>query len=367
MAVSSLQSSLYVGVMSGTSLDGVDAVLADTSTGVPRLLGSHYQAYPTALRGELLALHTAGDNELHRAAVLANVLAEQYAQTVVALLAANGNPRVAAIGCHGQTIRHQPQAGYTIQLVNGALLAERTGISTIIDFRSRDIAAGGQGAPLVPAFHAMVFRQPDTARAIVNIGGIANLTCLPVEGPVSGFDTGPGNLLMDALAGRHQGQTCDKDGSLAAAGCVNENLLAAMLSDPFFQRSPPKSTGRDHFNWSWLEALGIEGLAPSDIQATLAELSARSIVAAVEKYCPQAREVLICGGGVHNIHLMRRLVNLLPSRQLASTAAVGLDPDWVEALAFAWLARCTMEGIPGNAPEVTGATGARILGAIYPQ
>ena len=360
-------SKLYVGVMSGTSLDGIDAVLADCSGTAPRLLGSHFQPYSTSLREALLVLHAAGEDELHRSAMLANSLSEQYASAVLALLAANGNPPVAAIGCHGQTIRHQPQAGYTIQLVNGALLAERTGICAVTDFRSRDIAAGGQGAPLVPAFHAIVFRHPELARAIVNIGGIANITCLPREGPISGFDTGPGNLLMDAWATRHLGQHYDRDGAFAERGTVDPSLLAAMLDDEFFHRPPPKSSGRDHFNLHWLESFGAANLPPATVQATLAELCARSISQAVGEHCPEAREVYICGGGVHNGHLMRRLQALQHDRTVASTTTLGVDPDWVEALAFAWLANRTLENRPGNAPEVTGAKGLRVLGAIHPK
>ena len=211
-------SQLYVGIMSGTSLDGVDAVLADFSAAVPKLLGSHYQPYSDALREELLVLHQRGDDELHRAALLANRLSGEYADAVLTLLASHGNPPVTALGCHGQTIRHQPQDGYTTQLVNGALLAERTGVTAVVDFRSRDIAAGGQGAPLVPAFHAMVFRDPHRVRAIVNIGGIANITCLPEDGAMTGFDTGPGNLLMDAWIGRHRGERYDANGSYASTG-----------------------------------------------------------------------------------------------------------------------------------------------------
>lgn len=360
--------SLIVGVMSGTSLDGVDAVLADFSAGIPRLIGSHYRPYSDDLRQALLSLHHPGDNELHRGALLANALTEQYAIAVNALLAANPSPgKVAAIGCHGQTVRHRPEHAYTIQLVNGALLAERTGITSVTDFRSRDIAAGGQGAPLVPAFHAACFRQIGISRVIVNIGGIANLTYLPTKGQISGFDTGPGNLLMDAWVHRHRKENHDQDGRYAASGKVDTRLLDAMLADAYFHRPPPKSTGRDHFNMAWLESFAIESLAPQDVQASLAELSAASIAVSVEKYCPNAEQVFVCGGGVHNTHLMSRIATRLPNRQLASTEVLGMHPDWVEALAFAWLARCTLKNISGNAPEVTGAKGSRVLGAIYPQ
>ena len=354
--------------MSGTSLDGVDAVLADFSSGMPSMLGSHYRLYPDDLREALLDLHEPGDNELHRSALLANAVTEQYAIAVNALLSAkNGHTTVAAIGCHGQTVRHCPEHAYTIQLVNGALLAERTGLTTVTDFRSRDIAAGGQGAPLVPAFHAACFRHTTESRVIVNIGGIANVTYLPPEGTISGFDTGPGNLLMDAWVRRHRKESHDHDGGFAASGKVDTRLLQEMLADAYFHRPPPKSTGRDHFNMAWLESFAIASSAPEDVQATLAELSAASIAASVEKYCNDAQEVFVCGGGAHNTHLMNRIAARLHSRRLASTEVLGMHPDWVEALAFAWLARCTMENISGNAPEVTGAKGSRVLGAIYPQ
>jgi anhydro-N-acetylmuramic acid kinase len=359
--------SLYIGLMSGTSLDGVDAVLADFSSGAPRMLGTHYRPYPDDLRKAILAIHEPGDNELHRGAVLANAITREYAQAVSVLLSANGNPAIAAIGCHGQTIRHRPDEGYTVQLVNGALLAELTGLTAVTDFRSRDIAAGGEGAPLVPAFHAACFRVAGKSRVIVNIGGIANVTYLPNEGPISGFDTGPGNLLMDAWANRHLGQTYDANGAVAASGKVQAELLAAMLSDAYFHRAPPKSTGRDYFNIAWLERQSIAGIAPRDCQATLAELSAVSISAAITNFCSDANEVYVCGGGAQNGHLMRRLTALLPNRSLATTEALGMHPDWVEALAFAWLARCTIHNMPGNAPEVTGAKGSRVLGALYPK
>jgi len=363
--------SLYIGIMSGTSLDGVDAVLADFSASAPRILATRYEPYPDELRTALLALHLPGDNELHRAALLANAVTERYAACTLSLLAAIPGATVPtgtiqAIGCHGQTIRHQPQSGYTVQLVNGALLAECTGITSVVDFRSRDIAAGGEGAPLVPAFHAVCFRNAKAARAIVNIGGIANVTRLPSNGPVAGFDTGPGNLLMDAWAMRHLGESYDRDGGFAAQGSVNQALLSAMLGHPYFARVPPKSTGRDEFNLAWLESFNVSEMPPRDVQATLAELTALTIAQGIEQHCPGTTEVFVCGGGVHNRHLMQKLGSHLGSRKLASTAELGVDPDWVEALAFAWLAERAIDNLPGNAPEVTGAKGLRVLGAIYP-
>ncbi len=361
-------SGLYIGLMSGTSLDGVDAAAVDFSGAYPRLLGTHLLPYPDEIRAQLLALHDSGSDELHRAALLSAQLSRLYAQAVSALITGTGiKPGdVRAIGCHGQTVRHRPELGYTLQLGSPALLAELTAMTVVADFRSRDIAAGGQGAPLVPAFHAALFTHPQKHRAIVNIGGIANLTDLP-EDPakvVSGFDTGPGNLLMDAWAVKHLGKPCDAGGAWAASGRVANALLDAMLADPYFAHPAPKSTGRDHFNLAWLEKHTPAGLASQDIQASLAELTARSIADAVGT--SNAEELWLCGGGVHNHHLVSRIAALLPHCPVDSTAALGLDPDWVEAAAFAWLAKRAIEHQPGNLPAVTGAGAPRVLGAIYP-
>ena len=363
---------LYIGLMSGTSLDGIDAAVVEFSSGpgfTPgQLRGSHFAAFPDDLRAKLLELHVSGADELHRAAQVSVELSRLYAQAVAALLKKHGINAVdiCAIGCHGQTVRHRPEHAYTLQLAAPALLAELTAITVVADFRSRDIAAGGQGAPLVPAFHAALFADPKLHRAIVNIGGIANLTSLPAghDGTVSGFDTGPGNLLLDAWAAKHLGQACDTGGAWAASGRVNRTLLDAMLADPYFAKAAPKSTGRDHFNLAWVEDHALTGLAPNDVQATLTELSARSIAQAVK--ASSAKELWLCGGGTHNRHLAGRIAALLPDCPTGSTAALGLDPDWVEAVAFAWLAKQAMEHQPGNLPAVTGARGLRILGAIYP-
>jgi len=359
---------LYVGLMSGTSLDGVDAVLVDFSQAPGRLVASHFASYPDAVRAEALALNAAGPNELERAALLSNRLAELYAAAVKELLAGGriDKDRIAAIGCHGQTVRHRPDRGYTVQLVNGALLAERSGIRVVCDFRSRDVAAGGQGAPLVPAYHAACFASPATHRVIVNVGGIANVTDLRPGAPVRGFDTGPGNVLLDLWAQKHLGQPLDRDGAWAASGTVIEELLRAMLGDPFFAAPPPKSTGRDHFNEAWLVRHRPERFAPRDVQATFAALSAQSIADAVTRFCGGAQEVFVSGGGASNSHLMRDLARRLPGARVATSAAAGVDPDWVEAMAFAWLARETLAGRTSSLPEVTGAAGPRILGAIYP-
>ena len=359
---------LFVGLMSGTSLDGIDAALVEFTHSGPVLLGTSYLPLPALLRTELHALQSAGPNELDRAARAGNELARGYAEAVHALLTRSGvaPASIRACGCHGQTIRHRPEAGYTLQIGNPALLAELTGISIIADFRSRDIAAGGQGAPLAPAFHAAVFRTAAAHRVIVNIGGIANLTDLPPRGTVTGFDTGPGNVLLDHWIQQQLGNAHDNAGSWADGGVVLEDLLAAMLAEPYFSMRPPKSSGRDLFNTAWMEKFPLQQSAAQDIQATLAELSARSIAMAVEGYCPKTDEIYVCGGGAHNLDLLGRLRRNLPQCHIGTTKELGTDPDWVEAIAFAWLAKQTLDGRPSNLPAVTGAAGNRLLGAIYP-
>lgn len=360
----------YVGLMSGTSLDGVDAVLAEIGAdGGIRTLRTHYLPYPDSLRSELLALHTPQFDEIHLAARAANTLARLYAEAVTVLLKDTAPGSVRAIGCHGQTLRHRPEDGYTLQIGNAALLAELTGITVVADFRSRDIAAGGQGAPLVPAFHARTLQHPAIHRVIANIGGIANLTDLPPHGTVRGWDTGPGNMLLDAWIKRHQGAHYDRDGAWAASGTTREDLLVVLARHPYLALPPPKSAGREQFNLEWLDSalarLG-EAVDPVDVQATLLEFTAMSLAEAVSRECPGAQEVYVCGGGAHNGALMQRLGARLPHLRVATTAALGIDPDWVEALAFAWLARQTLHHAPGNLPAVTGARGERVLGAIHP-
>lgn len=354
--------------MSGTSLDGIDAVLAAFENKTCKLLHSQFIPFDEALRDELLALNRAGANELERAELAANELSRRYAGAIRALLgkAEIRAEQVKAIGCHGQTVRHRPDLGFTIQLANPALLAELTGIAVVADFRSRDIAAGGQGAPLVPAFHAALFRHPERHRVIVNIGGISNLTSLPPRGGVIGFDCGPGNLLLDAWTTRHLGQPYDKDGAWAASGQPIPELLRQLLTEPFFAAPPPKSTGRDLFNLPWLERFLSPDFAPADVQATLLDLTVKGVASAILDHCSTASEIYLCGGGAHNGALVRRLKQSLPSRNVAPTDDLGVNADWVEAFAFAWLARQALNGNPGNLPEVTGAKGARILGAIYP-
>jgi anhydro-N-acetylmuramic acid kinase len=359
---------LYIGIMSGTSLDGIDVVLVDLAQEPPHLIASHYQPYPASLKEDLLVMHRPAHDELHHAHLLANRLAREYADATLRLLkkADISAPHVQAIGCHGQTIRHRPEHGYTVQLNNGALLAELSGIHVACDFRSRDIAAGGQGAPLVPAFHDKVLRHPSVHRVILNIGGIANLTDLAPGRPTTGFDSGPGNLLLDAWIARHQGLPYDEDGAWAAAGKVIPELLQRMLAEPYFTLGPPKSTGRDLFSPDWLERHLRGDETPQDVQATLLALTADSIAAAIQQHCSDAEEVYLCGGGAHNTALVARLRKALPACRLEKTEALGIAADWMEAIAFAWLAQQAMHLQPGNLPEVTGAKHPCVLGAIYP-
>lgn len=358
---------LYVGLMSGTSMDGIDAVLADLGGTQPRLITTHYHPFGDALKNELLALHQPSHDELHRTQLAGNQLARLYAAAVDELLGTANPPnaKIQAIGCHGQTIRHRPEQGYTLQIGNAALLAELTGITVISDFRSRDIAAGGQGAPLVPAFHDKVLRHPSSHRVIVNIGGISNLTDLPPGGDTRGFDCGPGNLLMDAWCMRHFGKPYDDDGAWAASGKVLHTLLERMLAEPFFALPPPKSSGRDLFNLAWLLGKLEGGEAAEDVQATLLELTCRTIVQATRQQCSDATEIYLCGGGAHNSTLHTRLAALLPDSRVQSTDILGVDGDYLEAIAFAWLAQQNLHGRPANLPLVTGAKHPCVLGAVY--
>lgn len=363
-----MSAALYVGLMSGTSLDGVDAVLADFAGATPRILAWAHLPFDAALRAELLALNAAGSDELARAALCANALARIYASAVAEALAqASVQPaQVRAAGCHGQTVRHRPDAGYTIQLGNAALLAELCGIRVVADFRSRDVAAGGQGAPLAPAFHAAVFRSGSENRAVLNLGGIANLTWLPVRGDIAGFDCGPGNCLMDLWAASHLGTPVDRDGAWASGARTIPALLERWLEDPYFALPPPKSTGRELFNERWLRARLAPGAPPQAVQATLLELTARSATDALRRFCPGAERLIVCGGGAHNRALLARLRELLSPASVDSSGQHGIDPSLVEATAFAWLAQQALEGKPAGLTSVTGARGARVLGAVYP-
>ena len=365
---------LFVGLMSGTSMDGVDGVLCRFGAGPEsvHVLCHAHRPFASELSRELFALNTPGDNELHRAALAANALARVYAQVVEALLTQGEVPReqVLAIGAHGQTVRHRPGEfdgpGYTIQLNAPALLAELTGIDVVADFRSRDVAGGGQGAPLVPAFHRAVFAQHDQTVGVLNVGGISNLTVLGPGESALGFDIGPGNALMDHWCRLHTGTPFDDQGAWAASGVVNDGLLATLLAEPYFDRAPPKSTGRDLFNPAWLAARLPPSLRPEDVQATLAELTARACAAAVLEHGPDCSELLVCGGGALNAHLMKRFSANLPGVRALTTTDRGLPAMQVEACAFAWLARAWLMREPGNLGRATGARGPRVLGALYP-
>ena len=357
--------------MSGTSLDGVDGVLIDLTPGqAPRLRGHRHEPFVAALRDELMALNTSGANEIDRAAQAARGVAMAYSSVVGALMFDCGisASEVRAIGAHGQTVRHRPEAGYTVQLLDGSLLAELTRIDVVSDLRSRDVAAGGQGAPLAPGFHAAVFGHPDEARAVLNLGGIANLTLLAPGQPVLGFDTGPANVLLDAWCQQQIGQTFDAGGAWAAGGECLPGLLAQLLGNRYFSQRPPKSTGRDTFSLDWLanQVAPYADAVAQDIQATLTELTASACAESVRSYANDSKLLVVCGGGAFNTCLMQRLQAHLPAVQVITSDAFGLHPLQVEAAAFAWLAQQTMARRPGNLPSVTGAAGPRILGAIYP-
>ncbi len=356
---------LYVGLMSGTSLDGVDGVL----TSFDGRLQAAYVPFPDTLRDALLALQQPGEDEIHREALAAGALARLYADCVRQLLAKAGTnaAEIRAIGAHGQTIRHNPAQGYTRQINHPALLAELSGIDVVADFRSRDIAAGGQGAPLVPAFHQAVFGSASATRVVANIGGISNISVLHQDGRVLGYDTGAGNVLMDLWAARHLGTPCDRNGDWAAAGTVDATLLAGLMAEPYLALPAPKSTGRDLFNPHWLQQrlAAFPDRAAVDVQATLTAFTARSLAQAIRRDAPQAEAVYVCGGGAMNACLMRMLEAELGT-PVHSTDALGMAPNHVEAIAFAWLAARFCERLPGNLPAVTGARGPRILGALYP-
>jgi anhydro-N-acetylmuramic acid kinase len=369
-------STLFIGIMSGTSLDGIDVCLVNAEPTRFEVIATHFLPYPPEIKSALLVLHTPSHNELEVAQGIANQLAKLYAQAVNTLMAMQHlkPSQIAAIGCHGQTIRHRPviegDIGFTLQIGNAALLAELTQITVVSDFRSRDIAAGGQGAPLVPAFHQSIFSHPNKCRAIVNIGGIANITYLPKSSdklaPVLGFDSGPGNMLIDAWIQRHLQRDYDANGAWAATGKIDKTLLHSMMSEAYFVPSPPKSTGRDLFNDTWLEKhLSNTSLQPQDVARTLVALTVDSIVDALQRFCPAVDEVYLCGGGAHNTLLRQALRSSMQGTPIELTDALNVGVDWVEAAAFAWLAQQTILHQPSNLPAVTGAKGLRILGAIY--
>ena len=368
---------LYIGLMSGTSLDGVDAVLVSAEAdGSVQALAHEYQPFGAELRAELLALNSPGDNELQRAALAGNAVARAYAQVCGALL--NAQRRVPqdirALGAHGQTVRHRPGefdgTGFTLQVLNASLLAELTGIAVVHDLRSRDLAVGGQGAPLVPAFHRAALAQPGEDVVVLNVGGISNVSLLWADGRSGGFDCGPGNCLMDGWIHRHQGASYDAGGQWAAQGQVHAGLLAALIAEPYFHQAPPRSTGRDLFHLGWLDeriAAHAPQVSAVDVQATLLELSARCVTDSLAAHAPGAwRELLVCGGGAFNEALLGRLRALLPGMTVASTDRRGLPPMQVEGAAFAWLAMRHVRGLPGNLPAATGGTGLRVLGSYTP-
>ena len=370
--------SLYIGLMSGTSLDGIDAVLAKIRpTGDASLLDAVSTPFSPGLRQDLAELQSPGPNEIHRENQAGNALAVAYADAVKQLLAQAklSSTEISAIGAHGQTIRHQANLAhplaYTHQTLNPALLAELTGIDVIADFRSRDLAAGGHGAPLVPAFHAQQFAT-DKNIAVLNLGGIANLTLLPKDGEVKGFDCGPGNMLMDAWICDQQGHAFDENGVWASQGAINQALLSRMMADPFFSQAPPKSTGRDDFHLEWIQKqIGHDNINAEDVQATLLQLTVDAALKALESYAPQTQTLVVCGGGARNIALLNLFkvrAELLSknSLEIVTSDALGIDPQLVEGLAFAWLAWAHKEKRPANLPAVTGAKGPRILGACYP-
>ncbi|SDO84891.1 anhydro-N-acetylmuramic acid kinase [Ralstonia sp. 25mfcol4.1] len=379
MSLPSVPSDCYIGLMSGTSMDGADGVLVDFSGAHPVVLAAAHAPFPPALREAFGALQQPGDDEIHREALAANGLARVYAECVAELLrVADVAPEhVTAIGAHGQTIRHRPGlydgTGYTRQTQHPALLAELTDIDVVADFRSRDIAAGGQGAPLVPAVHAALFGARDETRVVCNIGGISNISILPAAHsgrPVTGFDCGPGNALLDHWVQQHRGQPFDDRGAWGASGSVDSDLLSRLLAEPYFGAPPPKSTGRDLFHPEWLQAV-LNGLArqiaPADVQATLATLTATAIAHDVRTHAGNARRLIVCGGGARNDYLMATLGRLLPGITVQTTEDFGVPVSQVEAIAFAWLARQCVRRAPGNVPTVTGAAGPRVLGAIYPR
>lgn len=370
----------FIGLMSGTSLDGVDAILAQL-TPTPHLVATHFLPYDNALKQQILTLQHPSDNELENATILGNALAKLYAKTVLELVENSGVPanNIRAIGCHGQTIRHQPKMngdiGFSLQVGNAALLAELTQITVVSDFRTRDIAAGGQGAPLVPAFHAEIFASKEKNRVILNIGGIANATYLPKlsdsqRNQVIGFDTGPGNMLLDAWIKKHLNLDYDKNGQWSSTGNIIPTLLENMLREEFFALTPPKSTGRDLFNQTWLsQHLAHNRFMPQDVARTLVRLTAQSIVDALANHCKEVDELYLCGGGARNQLLIQDLATLLATKFSGNIPVkladeVGIGVDWIEAFAFAWLAKKCLAAETANLPAVTGAKGARILGSI---
>jgi anhydro-N-acetylmuramic acid kinase len=360
----------YIGLMSGTSMDGIDAALMDFSTNPPKLIYSCAKPWSRDLHSNLLATRKLSDDALGHLHALDAEIGEAFSDVCNEVLKKTGISAkdIVAIGSHGQTIRHRPNATkpFSLQLGKANVLADLTGVNVIADFRTADIEAGGQGAPLAPAFHAAAFRTSSEKRAILNIGGIANITVLPDDKnkPVRGFDSGPGNTLMDAWMIKTKNNSYDLGGNFARKGKVNEILLSSFLSDPYFLKKPPKSTGFEDFNLSWVESHLKEDLAAEDVQATLCELTAVSIADAIKKCGLSDSHLLVCGGGIHNSYLMERIKHFLKGSVVESTETLGIHPDFVEAIAFAWLARQTIKRLPGNLPSVTGASKEVVLGEL---
>ena len=360
--------SLFVGLMSGTSLDGADAALVDFSSGFPRTLAFSTVPFSDGLRERVLALSEAGRDPLELAGTVSMELADLYARAVEGVIAAGGVPRseIGAVGCHGQTVRHRPDLGFTIQLNDPARLAELTGLDVVADFRRRDMAAGGQGAPLVPAFHESVFRNESCSRAVVNIGGISNVTWLPAGGRTLGFDCGPGNVLLDGWARRHLGAQFDEDGRWASQGRTDAGLLSRLMKEPFLDSPPPKSTGRELFRIAWLEDRLPNDYRPADVQSTLTDFTAHAIVGAIDRFCDGTDEIYLSGGGARNPALVGRISALAKGRPVAPTDALGVPTAHVESMAFAWLAMKCVRREPVDLTAVTGAREPRVLGAVYP-
>ena len=361
---------LFIGLMSGTSLDGMDAVLVnfgEKSQDI-KIMGHSYAPYEDKLKIALLRLHSPSTNELEESLLLGNTVSKKAFEAIEALLKKTNIPSkdIRAIGFHGQTVRHQPHKGFTLQIANPALLAELSNINVVADFRSRDVAASGQGAPLVAAFHHAIFSHSITYRAILNIGGIANVTLLNPKAPVLGFDTGPGNILLDHWSKTHRNQAFDENGAWAREGKIIETLLGKFFLDVYFKKTAPKSTGRDHFNEAWLNKHLKKSFSTQDIQRTLLELTALSIAKAINSYDTNMTEIYLCGGGASNTFLVERLKVLMPKIKMQPTDLLGIPSQYVEATAFAWLAKQMLFSKPGNLPDVTGARGLRILGALYP-
>ncbi|SEI74135.1 anhydro-N-acetylmuramic acid kinase [Frateuria terrea] len=371
MTTSDNAPALYLGLISGTSADGVDVALVSFDDGMPQLRAALTHPWPSALRERVLALaQDLSAFSLDTFGGLDVAIGRHFAEAAQALLDTSGTAGAAvrAIGSHGQTVRHRPagENPFTLQIGDPTVIAETCGVDVVADFRRADVAAGGQGAPLLPAVHAMLLGQPGQTRVVLNLGGIANITVLGPDGMVLGFDTGPANGLLDAWCQEQRGEPFDRDGAFSAAGQIDGPLLEALLADPYFTLAPPKSTGREHFHLAWLlRQPRVALLAPADVQATLLELTAHTVADAIEAHAPAATDVLVCGGGVHNSRLMQRLAEWLAPRRVASTAIHGIDPDYLEATAFAWLARQRILGLPGNLPAVTGARGRRVLGGLY--